>query len=106
MSDMFTINGRRMTRQLADAIDALAASDRKVVVAALTESTGRLAGVHHALALEVQLAGLLHDDALRHLEADVRADIPEPPLPEATGGTCWYDPKTGTVSDTPPDAAA
>lgn len=88
--------GRPMTAALQRALDSVTRQDRRVTVAALRGSQGRLAALHHALATELELCGL------RELETDIefrrmtQDPIPDPrPLPEATGPALRFDPETG-----------
>lgn len=94
---MSNINtGRPMTGGLQRALDSVTRKDRRVTVAALRASQGRLAALHHALATELELCGLREQETDIEFRAMTQAGIPDPgPLPEATGPALRFDPETG-----------
>ena len=107
MSDepMFTTTGRPMTGQLQAALDNVGARDRALMAAALMEQQGRLSPLLRAVALELQLAGLREYGAIQAAEESLAAsDEPERPFPPSPtpGLELWFDPATGTFSETPP----
>lgn len=84
--------GRRMSRQLQDAIDGLYGKQRRVTRAVLTEvghddSYGRLL---RAVLLELDLSDLRSQAVIRRIEQDASADLPDgPPLPRPAAGAWW-----------------
>lgn len=102
MSDIITTTGRKMTTALQDAIDGL--PDRELAIRAFThrEQQGDAMGrLYAALALELRLAALRDQDTFTRLEQERFDDIPEPPLPQATGQPMTFDPETETWSEGP-----
>jgi len=102
---MFSVTGRRMSGHLQAALDQVGASDRRAMAAALLAQEGRFSPLLKAVALELQLTGLREHEALTAAEASLAAsDEPEPPFPPSPtpGLELWFDPATGTFSETPP----
>ena len=97
--DVVHCTGRQMTGALQRALDDLTGADRRAVTQALGESTSETLGaLHHAIALELQLAELRDQEAFRlwsreHLEA-----MTEPPMPAPPEGVAWtFDPDGDTA---------
>jgi hypothetical protein len=90
--------GRRMTRNLQNAIDALGDSARRTTVAAMyvasAESTTTLGPIMLAMAREIELQGLREQaawEAAMRAVAEPEPDVP--PLPGPTGtATFYFDP--------------
>ncbi len=107
MSDepLFTTTGRPMTGQLERALDNVTGRDRAAMATALEVHEGALRPLLRALALELRLSGLREYEVITAAEADLASDEPERPYPPSPtpGLELWFDPATGTFSETPPD---
>jgi len=100
MHEIVTTTGRKMTASLQDAIDGL--PNRELVIKAFSErgeKGGAMGDLYAALALEVRLAALRDEDYFRRLAQERQDEMPEPPLPEATGPAVCMDPDTGEITE-------
>lgn len=98
MPGLVNPGGRPMTGALQRALDDVSREDRRIVVAALKASEGRLAALHKALAIELELAGLREQDTAVQFRQMMQDSIPDPPWPKASGPAMQYDPETGELS--------
>jgi hypothetical protein len=92
---LFITTGRRMTRQLQDALDGLGESRRTVAAAfdQVADSGTPLAPIYRAMALELRLAEMAERDTLDRLTAEHHDGLPDgPPLPRPSGPVWHADP--------------
>jgi len=102
---MFRTTGRRMSGQLERALDNVTGKEREHTARALEVHEGALRPLLRALALELRLSGLREYEVITAAEESLAAsDEPERPYPPSPtpGLELWFDPATGTFSETPP----